>query len=220
MTIQDILHKVDHTILKPDATWQEVQTLCDEAVWGKVASVCVAPCFIAQVAQYLKGSIPVCTVIGFPHGNSTTASKVFETQDAILQGADEIDMVISIGLVKEQQWDAVLDDIVKVRKACEGKILKVIIETCLLTQEENIKLCEIVSKAKADYIKTSTGFSTAGAKLEDIHVFREHLQEGVKIKAAGGIRDFETARSFAESGADRLGSSALISLAKKLMENA
>ncbi len=214
MTIREVLQTVDHTLLKPEATWNDVEKLCNEAIWGEVSSVCVAPCFVEKSVQFLEGKIPVCTVIGFPHGNMTTESKVFATKEAIKHGAKEIDMVINIGAVKEENWDAVFFDIQEVRKASVGTLLKVIIETCLLTEKEKIKLCELVSKAQADYIKTSTGFSSDGAKLEDILLFHEYLAQGVKVKASGGIRDFETAERFIKAGAHRIGSSALIALAR------
>lgn len=215
MDTKTILHHVDHTILAPQATWEEVKTICDEAKWGHAASVCIPPCFVKKASDYLQGEIPVCTVIGFPHGNVATEVKVFEAEYARLCGATELDMVINVGMVKEARWTDLLDELKAMRVASRGAILKVIIETCLLTDGEKAKLCELVSEAGADYIKTSTGFSTGGATVADVLLFRKNLAPGVKIKASGGIRTMEAANAFLEAGADRLGSSALIPLAKQ-----
>ena len=202
-------------IRKPDATLAQIKTLCDEGVRFGTASVCIPPSFVRQAADYLDGRLPVCTVIGFPNGYATTAAKVFETQDAVANGADEIDMVIHIGWLKEQRYDALLSEIRAVKAACGGKILKVIVETCLLTEAEKIRMCEIVSESGADFIKTSTGFSQGGATPEDIRLFAAHVAPHVKIKAAGGISSVADARALVESGADRLGSSRMVALAQK-----
>ena len=217
----EILSHVDHTLLDRQATLEEILTLCDEALRFGTASVCVPPCYVALAAKHLRGRIPVCTVIGFPNGYHTTASKVFETEYAVKNGADEIDMVISLGALRAKDYDAVEADIVAVRRACEGKILKVIIETCLLSEEEKIAMCAIVSRSGADYIKTSTGFAGGGATPEDVALFAKHVTGGLKIKAAGGIRSFGDAERFLALGADRLGTSALVRLAKEeLADNA
>ncbi len=213
-TIDEILADCDHTLLLQNSTWEEIRALCDDAMHYHTASVCIPPCYVRQAAEYMQGRIPVCTVIGFPNGNHTTASKVFETKDAVANGADEIDMVINIGMLKEKNYDYVLNEIKEIRQACEGKILKVIIETCLLTDEEKIKMCELVSDSGADYIKTSTGFSTAGATFSDISLFAAHVGAGVKIKAAGGISSLSDAERFMELGADRLGTSRIVKLVK------
>lgn len=215
MDQKEILRRVDHTILKPEATWPQVQVICDEALWGNCASVCIPPCFVSPVAEYLQGRVPVCTVLGFPHGNVDTASKCFEAQRAIAAGAAELDMVINLGFVKQQRWDALLEELRALRAVCEGKILKVIIETCLLEQEEKRRLCHLVSESGADFIKTSTGFSTGGAALADVQLFRENVAPSVRIKASGGIRDFAAAEAFVAAGAVRLGSSALVALARE-----
>lgn len=215
MEIRELLAVTDHTLLKPDATWAQIRALCDEGVRFGTASVCIPPSFVRQAADYLDGRLPVCTVIGFPNGYATTAAKVFETQDAVANGADEIDMVIHIGWLKEQRYDALLSEIRAVKAACGGKILKVIVETCLLTEAEKIRMCEIVSESGADFIKTSTGFSKGGATLEDIRLFAAHVAPHVKIKAAGGISSVADARALVESGADRLGSSRMVALAQK-----
>lgn len=214
MTKQEIIHRIDHTLLKPEASWDEVQALCDEAAAFHAASVCISPVYVNPAADYLNGRLPVCTVVGFPSGAATTVSKVQETLDAIKNGADEIDMVIHIGAAKMQLWDGILAELSAVKKACGNKILKVIIETCLLSDEEKVTLCDLVSRSGADYIKTSTGFSTGGATLRDIVLFRRNLAPHVKIKAAGGVRTWEDAAAFLKAGADRLGSSALIPLAR------
>ena len=204
-----LLARVDHTLLSPAAAWPEIQTLCDEGIAYGVASVCIPPTFVCRAADYLAGRLPVCTVIGFPNGYNTTAVKVFETADAVKSGADEIDMVINLGDLKAGKYDAVLEEIRAVRAACAGKILKVIIETCLLTEAEKIRMCEIVSESGADYIKTSTGFSTGGATFDDIALFAKHVR-GIRIKAAGGIKSVDDAERFLDLGADRLGTSSLI----------
>ncbi|WP_432792522.1 deoxyribose-phosphate aldolase [Peptacetobacter hiranonis] len=205
-----ILGIVDHTLLKQTSTWEQIKELCDGGMENNTASVCIPPYFVKAAKGYTEGKLPICTVIGFPNGNMTTATKVFETEDAVKNGADEIDMVINIGLVKEGKYEEVLEEINAIKKACNGKLLKVIIETCLLTEEEKIKMCEVVTKSDAEYIKTSTGFSTGGATLEDIKLMREHCGENLKIKAAGGIKSFEDAEEFIKAGADRLGTSRLV----------
>lgn len=213
MKTEHIISKIDHTILKVDATWADVKRICDEAKKYKTASVCIQPCFVKKSKEYLNGEVPVCTVIGFPNGYMTTESKVFETEDAVRNGADEIDMVINITAVKEGNFEFVLNEIKQVRNACKGKILKVIIETCLLNEEEKIKMCEIVSESGADYIKTSTGFSKYGATREDVALLKKYSY-GIKVKAAGGIKSVEDAVDFINLGADRLGTSSLL----KMME--
>ncbi len=205
-----ILGIVDHTLLKQTSTWEQIKELCDGGMENNTASVCIPPYFVKAAKEYTEGKLPICTVIGFPNGNMTTATKVFETEDAVKNGADEIDMVINIGLVKEGKYEEVLEEINAIKKVCNGKLLKVIIETCLLTEEEKIKMCEVVTKSDAEYIKTSTGFSTGGATLEDIKLMREHCGEDLKIKAAGGIKSFEDAEEFIKAGADRLGTSRLV----------
>ena len=205
-----ILGIVDHTLLKQTSTWEQIKELCDGGMENNTASVCIPPYFVKTAKEYTEGKLPICTVIGFPNGNMTTATKVFETEDAVKNGADEIDMVINIGLVKEGKYEEVLEEINAIKKVCNGKLLKVIIETCLLTEEEKIKMCEVVTKSDAEYIKTSTGFSTGGATLEDIKLMREHCGEDLKIKAAGGIKSFEDAEEFIKAGADRLGTSRLV----------
>lgn len=210
-----ILQHVDHTILKPQATWEEVRAVCDEAVWGAAACVCLAPCYVAQAAAHLAGRLPVCTVIGFPHGNSAQSVKVFEAQCAMDDGADELDMVIHLGMVKSKDWVGLLAELQTMRAATEGKVLKVIVETCLLTQEEKCRLCALVAESGADYIKTSTGFSSGGATLDDVTLFHALLPPTVQIKASGGIRSLEMARAMLDAGAERLGTSALIGLVKE-----
>lgn len=207
---EEILKKVDHTLLKQIATMKDIEKICDDAIANNTASVCIPPVYVKQAKDYVKGKMKICTVIGFPNGYNTTSTKVFETAQAVKDGADEIDMVINIGKVKENNYEYILNEINKIKEECNGKLLKVIIETCLLTEDEKIKLCEVVSNSKADYIKTSTGFSTAGATLEDIMLFKNHIKNGKKIKAAGGIKDFQDAQKFIEAGADRLGTSRLI----------
>lgn len=212
--IKDILSICDHTLLQQTSTWEEIRGICDDAMKYHTASVCIPPCYVKQAKEYMKGKIPVCTVIGFPNGNHTTACKVFETKEAIENGADEIDMVINVGMLKAKEYDYVLDEIRQIREACQGKVLKVIIETCLLTDEEKVKMCEIVTRSGADYIKTSTGFSTAGATFADVKLFAEHVGDGVKIKAAGGIGSLADAERFMELGADRLGTSRIVKIVK------
>ena len=214
MDIIEITSKVDHTLLQQQATWKEIKEICDDAVTYQTASICIPASYVKQAADYLQGKIPVCTVIGFPNGYSTTAVKVFETEDAVKNGASEIDMVINIGWVKDGLYDKVLDEIKQVKKACNGKLLKVIIETCLLTDEEKIKMCEVVTESGAEYIKTSTGFSTAGATFEDIELFSKHIGPNVKMKAAGGISSIADAEKFVELGASRLGTSRIVKILK------
>ena len=212
MEITDILSKVNHTNLKQIATWDDIKKLCEEGVKYNVASVCILPSFVKKAKDTYGDRLKVCTVIGFPNGYNTTAVKVFETKDAVNNGADEIDMVINIGLVKAKEFDKVEDEIKQIKEACGGKLLKVIIETCLLTDEEKIKMCKIVTDAKADYIKTSTGFSTGGATIDDVILFRNNVGENVKIKAAGGIKSIDDAQRFIEEGASRLGTSKVVSI--------
>ena len=214
MDIKEITSKVDHTLLQQQATWNEIKEICDDAVSYQTASICIPASYVKQAADYLQGKIPVCTVIGFPNGYSTTAVKVFETEDAVKNGASEIDMVINIGWVKDGLYDKVLDEIKQVKKACNGKLLKVIIETCLLTDEEKIKMCEVVTESGAEYIKTSTGFSTAGATFADIELFSKHIGPNVKMKAAGGISSIADAEKFVELGASRLGTSRIVKILK------
>lgn len=209
-----IFEKVDHTLLTQTATWEEIKQICDDAMVYKVASVCIPPSYVKQVKEYVKDKMAVCTVIGFPNGYNTTAVKVFETKDAVENGADEIDMVINLGMLKDKKYDLLLEEIKQIKAACSGRILKVIIETCLLEEEEKIKMCELVTKAGADFIKTSTGFSKSGATFEDVALFAEHVGKGVRIKAAGGISSFEDAEKFIKLGASRLGTSRIVKLAK------
>ena len=215
MEIKDILSKVDHTLLKQESTWEQIKAICDDGIEYETASVCIPASFVKQAAEYAKGRVKICTVIGFPLGYSTTAVKVAETADAVKNGADEIDMVINVGWLKDKKYDELLDEIKQIKDACDGRVLKVIIETCLLTDEEKIKMCEIVSASGADYIKTSTGFSTGGATREDIALFAKHVSDGLKIKAAGGIRSISDAEDFIALGADRLGTSAIVKLVKQ-----
>ncbi len=215
MTYRDILRKVDHTLLKQPSTWEQIKEICDDAVKFETASVCIPPSFVKQAAEYLGEKKPVCTVIGFPNGYHTTAVKVFEAKEALKDGAKEIDMVINIGWVRMGQYDKVLAEINELKKACGDHILKVIIETCLLTEDEKVKMCEVVSASEADFIKTSTGFSTAGATKPDVALMKAHMAAGKKIKAAGGIADFNDAEEFVLLGADRLGTSRLVLQAKK-----
>lgn len=216
MNKQEILSKVDHTLLKQTATWEQIRVICDEGAEYQTASVCIPPCFVKQAKEYVQGKVAICTVIGFPNGNMTTAAKVFETEDAVRNGADEIDMVINIGDVKARDYDKVLAEIQTIKEACSGKLLKVIIETCLLTEEEKIKMCEVVTESGADYIKTSTGFSTGGATFKDVELMRKHVGEEVKVKAAGGISSVADAEKFIALGAERLGTSRLIPLLRDL----
>lgn len=210
-----ILSKVDHTLLLQGATWKEIKEICDDGIKYNVASVCISPSYVEQAKQYVKNNLKICTVIGFPNGTSTTNTKVFETVDAIKNGADEIDMVINIGWLKDKKYELILDEINKIKEACEGRILKVIIETCLLSDEEKIKMCEIINKSNADFIKTSTGFSTGGATFDDIKLFASSISDKTMIKAAGGIKSFDDAERFIELGADRLGTSRLVKILKE-----
>jgi len=215
MDVKQILSKVDHTLLKQTATWNDIKEILDDAMEFSVASACIPPCFVKQAKDYVGDKLAVCTVIGFPNGYNASSIKVWEAYDAVRNGADEIDMVINIGLVKDGNYKAVLDEIKAVRGASEGKILKVIVETCFLTEEEKIKMCEIVTEGGADFIKTSTGFGGGGATLEDVVLFKKHIGQGVSVKASGGISSLEDAQRFIEAGASRLGTSRLILLAKK-----
>lgn len=214
MNKRDVLKKVDHTLLTQNATWEEIKTILDDAMKYETASACIPAAYVKQAAEYVEGKLPICTVIGFPNGYSTTETKVFETKDAIANGASEIDMVINIGYLKDKRYDEIREEICKIHEACDGKILKVIIETCLLTEEEKIKMCELVTEAGAEFIKTSTGFSKAGATFEDVKLMHDHVGEGVKVKAAGGISSFEDAEEFIRLGADRLGTSRLVKIMK------
>ncbi len=214
MDTQKILSTVDHTLLSPEATWNEIKKICDDGIKYKVASACIPASYVKMAKEYVENKLKICTVIGFPNGYSTTKAKIFETEDAINNGADEIDMVINIGNLKDGLFDKVENEIQEIKFACGDKILKVIIETCLLTGAEKIKMCELVTNAKADFIKTSTGFSTGGATFDDIKLFKKHIGENVKIKAAGGIKTLEDARKFINLGASRLGTSRIIKLIK------
>ena len=214
MELSEILSRCDHTLLKQESTWEEIKEVCDDGVKFGCASVCIPPSFVKRAGEYLGDRLKVCTVIGFPNGYSTTAVKVFETENAIRHGADEIDMVANIGWIKSQRWERILEELKSVKQACSGRILKVIVEACLLTQEEKIKMCELVTEAGCDYIKTSTGFSTGGATREDVKLFREHVGPDVKVKAAGGIASLQDAEDFINLGADRLGTSRIVKLAK------
>ena len=216
MKIASILSHVDHTDLKQTATWEDIRALCEDGLRYHTASVCIPASYVKQAKDYVGDKLPICTVIGFPNGYDTTKAKCFEASDAVENGADEVDMVINIGWVKDKKWDALLEEIKAVKAACHGKLLKVIIETCLLTDDEKIKLCEIVSNSGADFIKTSTGFSTAGATFHDVELFAKHVKPGVKIKAAGGISSLEDAEKFIELGASRLGTSRVVKIVKKM----
>lgn len=216
MDIKEILSKCDHTLLAPTATWEEIRALCDDGVRYGCASVCIPASYVRQAAEYLAGRLPVCTVIGFPNGYDTTAAKCFMASDAVQNGADEVDMVINLGWVKDARWEDLLAEIRAVKEACSGKILKVIVETCQLTEAEKIRMCEIVTASGADYIKTSTGFSTGGATREDVALFAAHVGPGVKIKAAGGIADLKDAEDFLHLGASRLGTSRVVKAVKAL----
>ena len=212
MDIKNILAHCDHTLLKPESTWEQIRAICDEGMKYGCASVCIPAAYVKQANDYVGNSLKVCTVIGFPNGYSTTEVKVFETEDAVRNGADEIDMVINIGWVKDRRWDDLLEEIRSVKASCGGRILKVIVEACLLTEEEKIKMCQLVTQAGADYIKTSTGFSTGGATKEDVALFAKHIGPGVRIKAAGGISTLQDAQDFLDLGADRLGTSRIVKL--------
>lgn len=215
MELNEILSKCDHTLLSQTATWAEIQAICDDGMKYHTASVCIPASYVRQAKDYVGDKLPICTVIGFPNGYDTTKAKCFEASDAVENGADEVDMVINLGWVKDKKWDALLGEIKAVKEACHGKLLKVIIETCLLTDEEKTKMCETVAASGADFIKTSTGFSAAGATKPDVALMKAHMTAGKKIKAAGGIADFNDAREFVLLGADRLGTSRLVEQAKK-----
>lgn len=214
MDLERILRAVDHTLLAQTATWRDIQGICDDGMRFRTASVCIPACYVRQAADYVRGQLPICTVIGFPNGYSTTAAKCYETSDAVYNGASEIDMVINVGMLKEGRYDDVRREIDDIKRACEGRLLKVIVETCLLTEEEKIRMCEIVSDSQADFIKTSTGFSTGGATREDVALFKAHMKPGKGIKAAGGIRSLQDAEDFLNLGATRLGTSSVIKLIK------
>ena len=214
MDTEKILAHCDHTLLKQESTWEQIREVCDDGLKYRCASVCIPSSYVRRAAEHVGNALKICTVIGFPNGYSTTAVKVFETEDAIRNGADEIDMVINIGWVKDRRWEDLLTEIKAVKASCQGRILKVIVEACLLTEEEKIKMCEIVTASGAEYIKTSTGFSTGGATREDVALFARHIGSGVKIKAAGGISTFQDAEDFLALGADRLGTSRIVKLVK------
>ncbi len=216
MNLEKILNACDHTLLLQTATWEEIRALCDDGIKYRTASVCIPPCYVQKAKEYVGEKLKICTVIGFPNGNMTTEAKVFETRDAVEKGADEIDMVINIGMLRAGEDGYVLDEIKAVRAACQGKILKVIIETCLLTEDEKIRMCRIVTDSGADFIKTSTGFSTAGATFADVELFAKYVSPGVKIKAAGGISSLEDAEKFLALGASRLGTSRIVKIAKAM----
>ena len=214
MNQKEVLAMVDHTLLLQTATWDEIKAICDDGIKFETASVCIPTCYVKQAKEYVGDKCRICTVIGFPNGNYTTATKVFETKDALENGADEIDMVINVGMLKAQEYDYVLNEIKAIKEVCGDKILKVIIETCLLTDEEKIKMCEIVTESGADFIKTSTGFSTAGATFADVELFAKHVGPNLKIKAAGGISSMEDAEKFVSLGAARLGTSRIVKIVK------
>ena len=214
MDVKEILAHCDHTLLKQESTWEQIKAVCDEGLKYGCASVCIPPAYVKQAADYVGNDLKICTVIGFPNGYSTTEVKVFETEDAIRSGADEIDMVINIGWAKDGRWDELLEDIKSVKASCKGRILKVIVEACLLTEDEKIKMCEIVTASGAEYIKTSTGFSTGGATREDVALMVKNVGPGVKVKAAGGITSLKDAEDFLALGADRLGTSRIVKLVK------
>lgn len=214
MELQEILSKCDHTLLGQTATWEDIKAILDDGIKYQTASACIPPCYVKQAKEYVGDKLAICTVIGFPNGYNSTACKVFETTDAVACGADEIDMVINIGQLKAKNYDYVLNEIKEIKKACNGKLLKVIIETCLLTEEEKVKMCQIVTESGADYIKTSTGFSTAGATFADIELFAKNVGENVKMKAAGGIASLDDAEQFIKLGASRLGTSRIVKIAK------
>ena len=216
MELKEILSKCDHTLLLQTATWGEIQALCNDGIKYQTASVCIPPCYVKEAKKYVKGKLKICTVIGFPNGNSTTAAKVFETAQAVKDGANEIDMVVNLGWVRDGRYDKVLDEINAIKKACGKRVLKVIIETCLLTEDEKIALCKVVSKSKANYIKTSTGFSKGGATFEDVALMKKYCAKRLKIKAAGGISSIEDAEKFIELGASRLGTSRIVKIAKQM----
>ena len=215
MNKKEIIATIDHTLLKQAATWEQIRDLCIEGMESGTASVCIPPSFVEQAAEFVEGKLPICTVIGFPNGYQTTAIKVMEAAQAVKNGADEIDMVINIGWAKESRYDDILMEINEIKNACSGKLLKVIIETCLLTEEEKIALCDVVSRSEAEFIKTSTGFAGGGATLEDIQLFRKYVTGDTKIKAAGGIKSVADAEAFLAAGADRLGTSSLLAMLKQ-----
>lgn len=215
MDTRTILAMCDHTLLLQTATWEEIKVICDDAIKYGTASICIPPCYVKKAREYMGDKMKITTVIGFPNGNHTTKTKVFETKDAIADGADEIDMVINVGMLKAKEYTYVLNEIKEIKEAASGHILKVIIETCLLTDEEKIKMCELVTEAGADFIKTSTGFSTAGATFGDVELFAKHVGEGVAIKAAGGISSLADAEKFIELGATRLGTSRIVKIVKE-----
>lgn len=214
MNQQDILKAVDHTLLTPTATWEEIKQILDEAMEYQTASACIPPCYVKQACEYVDGKLPICTVVGFPNGNNVTSTKILETRLAVYDGVSEIDMVINLGDLKSHNYEAIEAEIKAIKNACEGHILKVIIETCLLTEEEKIKMCEVVTNAQADFIKTSTGFSTGGATFEDVALMKKHVGPNVQVKAAGGIRSLEDAEKFLELGATRLGTSRIVKIIK------
>ena len=214
MNIKEILSKVDHTLLSQNATWEEIKSICDDGIKYETASVCIPASFVKQAKEYVGDKLAICTVIGFPNGYSTTATKVFETADAVKNGADEIDMVINVGWLKDKKYNEILNEINEIKDACNGKLLKVIIETCYLTDEEIQLACEVALKANASFVKTSTGFSKGGATFEDVELMRKHIGAEVKVKAAGGISSFDDAEKFISLGADRLGTSRLIKIMK------
>jgi len=216
MELKEILSKCDHTLLSQTATWEEIKAICDDGMKYGCASVCIPASYVQQAAEYVDGKLPICTVIGFPNGYATTNAKCFMAADAVANGADEVDMVINIGWVKDRKWDDLLDEIRQIKASCEDKLLKVIIECCFLTDEEKIKLCEIVTEAGADYIKTSTGFGGGGATREDVALFAKHIGPGVKIKAAGGIANLQDAEDFINLGASRLGTSRIVKAVKAM----
>ena len=215
MTYKEVLSRVDHTLLRPEATWEQIGALCDDAVRFQTASVCIPPCYVQQAVEYLEGRIPVCTVIGFPNGYNETDVKMYEAAGAVGAGAGEIDMVANIGWIKAGEDGRILEEINRIKAVCGERILKVIIETCLLTEEEKIRMCRIVSESRADFIKTSTGFGTAGATFEDVALLKAHMAPEKQIKAAGGISGFADAVKFLSLGADRLGTSRLVEQVKK-----
>lgn len=214
MDHKEIMSRVDHTILTPTASWEQVKKICDEGLEHGCASVCIPPSFVRKAAAYVGNRIKICTVIGFPNGYNAPEVKIYETEDAVRSGADEIDMVINLGMAKTGDWEGVLQEIKAVKASCKGRILKVIVEACQLNEEEKIAMCRVVSMSGADFIKTSTGFSTGGATVEDVKLFKEHISPDVRIKAAGGIRTFEQAQAMIDAGADRIGASALAALCK------
>lgn len=216
MEIQDLLNKVDHTLLSTTATWEEIRGICDDGIRFHTASVCIPPSYVKRAVEYVKGGVPVCTVIGFPNGYATTLAKCAEATDAVRNGAEEIDMVINLGMVKDGRYEDIRAEIDAVKKACDGRLLKVIIETCKLTEVEKIALCDVVSRSNADFIKTSTGFGGGGATFHDVELLAMHCK-GKKVKAAGGIRSIEDAEKFIELGADRLGTSKVVGEVKSIL---